>query len=133
MLGANETPDPENGVLTELTHRQLRFVGALRAGLIGKAAAVDAGYSPRTAAQAACRLAKSERIRAALAAPESHDEFIACANTDQQRAARIRMCWLDALCERAKSGDVRALLAYITEWRRSRRRRRHKHPKDSHD
>ncbi|WP_363800056.1 hypothetical protein ABU614_08565 [Lysobacter firmicutimachus] len=111
-------------MLTKLSHRQLRFVGALRAGLSGKAAAVTAGYSPRTAAQAASRLAKSEHIRAVLAAPESHDEFVACADSDEARAARIRMCWLDSLCERAKSGDVRAMLSYFAEWRRSKRRRR---------
>ncbi|WP_185825414.1 terminase small subunit [Xanthomonas sp. SI] len=107
-----------------LTARRLRFIAALRAGARGKAAAVEAGYSQRTAAQAAWRLARDEEIQAMLAEPQGAMERAAEAQGQQQRLAQTRMETLSRLCDLAIAGNAQAQIAFTRAWRRTTMKRR---------
>jgi len=47
-----------------LTHKKRKFVAALKRGLSNRQAAIDAGYSEKTASQAGARLAKDLDVQA---------------------------------------------------------------------
>lgn len=105
-----------------LTQRRYCFVDALRNGMTGKAAAMHAGYSERTAAQAAWKLAKAQDIQAALAECPGRMERAAVADRECWRRAYQKVLVVDRLHEKALRGNVRAMLTLMTMWRRSEKR-----------
>lgn len=109
--------------LTVPTERQWRFVGYLRAGLGGKAAAERAGYSAAGAAQTASRLRRTPFVADTLAEPATNLERAAVAARERQQHALARMEHYDRLCTAAAVGNVRAQIAYLAAWRREQRRK----------
>ncbi|WP_312915381.1 hypothetical protein [Stenotrophomonas sp.] len=96
-----------------LTTRQLRFVGAIRAGYRGKAAAEQAGYSPATGSQAAWRLMQLPAVREALEAPPTSLEAAAVQAGQQQRRAQLKMAVMDQLYTQAMAGNARAQIRFL--------------------
>ena len=96
-----------------LTTRQLRFVGAIRTGYRGKAAAEQAGYSPATSSQAAWRLMQLRAVREAIEGPPTSLEAAAVQAGQQQRRAQLKMAVMDRLYTRAMAGNASAQIRFL--------------------
>ena len=104
-----------------LTTRQLRFVGAIRAGYRGKAAAEQAGYSSATGSQAAWRLMQLPAVREAIEAPPTSLEAAAVQAGQQQRRAQLKMAVMDQLYTQAMAGNASAQIRFLAGSNKNRR------------